>query len=207
VPAVLSVNVGRARPVPGKSGLSAIDKRPVTGRVGVHALGLDGDEQADRQNHGGLEQAVYAYASEDLKLWAGRLDRGFRFGEFGENLSTSGLDVTAAVIGEIWRIGTAVLQVSCPRIPCVVFQNWLGEPQWVKRFTEDGRPGAYLRVLEEGDIGADDDIVVEHRPAHGVTIGIAFRAMTTDRSLIPRLLDAPELAPGGHEFAMRNASD
>ena len=133
----------------------------------------------------------------------GLLDRELRPGQFGENLSTRGIDVTGALIGETWRIGSLLLQVSRPRFPCVVFQNWLEEPHWVKRFTDDARPGAYLRVLEEGELGAGDDIVIEDRPAHDVTIGLVFRARTTDRSLIPRMLDAPQLPKADYQFAVR----
>jgi MOSC domain-containing protein YiiM len=200
---VVAVNVGRGKPMPGKSGMSSIDKRAVQGRVAARRLGLDGDSQTDTANHGGPEQAVYAYALEDLDYWAGLLDRELRPGQFGENLSTRGLDVTGALIGETWRIGSALLQVSRPRFPCVVFQNWLEEPHWVKRFSDDGRPGAYLRVLEEGELGEVDDIVVEDRPDHDVTIGLVFRARTTDRSLIPRMLDAPQLPKADYQFAVR----
>jgi MOSC domain-containing protein YiiM len=204
---VVSVNVGRAKPMPGKSGVSSIDKRSVDCRVSVLALGLAGDSQSDKANHGGVEQAVYAYATEDLNDWAAILGRELTPGQFGENLSTRGLDVTGALIGETWRIGTTLLQVTRPRFPCVVFQNWLAEPHWVKRFTDEGRPGAYLRVLEEGEIAAGDDIVIESRPDHDVTIGLVFRAMTTDRSLIPRMLDATQLPKADYEFAVRHAAD
>ncbi len=200
---VVAVNVGRGKPMPGKSGMSSIDKRAVDGRVAVRRLGLDGDSQTDTKNHGGPEQAVYAYAMEDLDGWAVLLDRELRPGQFGENLSTRGLDITGALIGETWRIGSALIQVSCPRLPCVVFQNWLAEPHWVKRFTDEGRPGAYLRVLEEGDIAAGDEVVIEDRPDHDVSIGLVFRAMTTDRSLMPRLLDAPQLPKADYQFALR----
>jgi MOSC domain-containing protein YiiM len=204
---VVQVNVGRAKPMPGKSGVSSIDKRAVDGRVVVRALGLAGDTQSDTANHGGVEQAVYAYALEDLDDWAGLLGRDLRPGQFGENLSTRGLDVTGALIGETWRIGTTLLQVSRPRFPCVVFQNWLAEPHWVKRFTDDGRPGAYLRVLEEGELGAGDDIVIESRPDHDVSIGLVFRAMTTDRSLVPRMLAAHDLPKADYQFAVRHAAE
>jgi MOSC domain-containing protein YiiM len=200
---VVAVNVGRGKAIPGKSGMSSIDKRGVQGRVAVRRLGLDGDSQMDTANHGGPEQAVYAYAMEDLDDWAGLLDRELRPGQFGENLSTRGIDVTGALIGETWRIGSTLLQVSRPRFPCVVFQNWLEEPHWVKRFTDDGRAGAYFRVLEEGDLGAGDDIVIEDRPDHDVTIGLVFRALMTDRSLIPRMLDAPQLPKADYQFAVR----
>jgi MOSC domain-containing protein YiiM len=200
---VVAVNVGRGKAMPGKSGMSSIDKRGAQGRVAVRRLGLDGDSQMDTANHGGPEQAVYAYAMEDLDDWAGLLDRELRPGQFGENLSTRGIDVTGALIGETWRIGSTLLQVSRPRFPCVVFQNWLEEPHWVKRFTDDGRPGAYFRVLEEGDLGAGDDIVIQDRPDHDVTIGLVFRARTTDRSLIPRMLAAPQLPKADYQFAVR----
>ena len=200
---VVAVNVGRGKPMPGKSGVSSIDKRAMQGRVAARRLGLDGDSQSDTANHGGPEQAVYAYAMEDLDDWARLLDRELRPGQFGENLSTRGLDITGALIGETWRIGSALLQVSRPRFPCVVFQNWLGEPHWVKRFTDDGRPGAYLRVLEEGELGEGDEVVIEDRPDHDVTIGLVFRARTADRSLIPRMLDAPQLPEADYQFALR----
>jgi MOSC domain-containing protein YiiM len=202
-PTVVAVNVGRGKPMPGKSGVSSIDKRTVQGRAAVRQLGVDGDSQSDTANHGGPEQAVYAYAMEDLDDWAGLLGRDLRSGQFGENLSTRGIDVTGALIGETWRIGSTLLQVSRPRFPCVVFQNWLAEPHWVKRFTDDGRPGAYLRVLEEGELGAGDDIVIEDRPDHDVTIGLVFRARTTDRSLIPRMLAATQLPKADYQFAVR----
>ncbi len=205
-PTVVSINVGTAKPLAGKSGESAIDKRGVPGRIPVRFLGVHGDEQSDKQNHGGVEQAVYAYATEDLDEWAAQLGRDLSPGHFGENLSTRGVDVTGAVIGEKWRIGTTVLQVSVPRIPCVVFQNWMTEPQWVKRFTHAGKPGAYLRVLTEGDIGAGDDIVVSDRPPHNVTIGLVFRALTTDRSLMAQLADVEDLPPDLREQAQQSVS-
>jgi MOSC domain-containing protein YiiM len=113
---------------------------------------------------------------------------------FGENLTTSGLDVTAAVIGEHWQIGSAVLEVTAPRIPCRTFAGWLDERGWVKRFTERARPGAYLRVVGEGELQAGDTIRILDHPAHGVSVGEAFRALTTDRDLLPRLLEVESLA-------------
>jgi len=203
---VVSVNVGQPKPLAGKSGVSSIDKRGVDGPVAVQPLGLAGDTQSDKANHGGVDQAVYAYATEDLARWATILDRELTPGQFGENLSTRGVDVTGAVIGETWRIGSTLLQVSVPRIPCVVFQNWLAEPQWTKRFTEEGRPGAYLRVLEPGELAANDEIVIEHRPDHDVTIGLVFRALTTERDLLPRLLVAHDL-PGDLYASVERAGE
>ncbi len=191
-PRLRSVNTGRARPVPwGSVGRSAIDKRPVPGPVRVHTLGVDGDEQADRVDHGGTEQAVYAYAREDLDLWEAELVRDLHDGIFGENLTTEGLDVSGAHVGERWRVGSVLLEVTTPRIPCRVFQGWLDEPRWVKRFTAYGRPGTYLRVVEEGVLAAGDAVEVVHVPDHHVTVGHAFRALTTERDLLPAIAAVP----------------
>jgi MOSC domain-containing protein YiiM len=155
---------------------TAIDKRPASGRVRVGRLGLDGDQQADTANHGGPEQAVYVYAREDLDWWAGQTGRDLRDGFFGENITTEGLDVTNALIGERWRLGRAVVQVTACRIPCVVFRNWTGETGWVKRFAQAERPGAYVRVLEEGDVAAGDPLTVLDRPEISVTVAESMRA-------------------------------
>jgi MOSC domain-containing protein YiiM len=207
-PVVVSVNVGTIQQTEMATiGKTAIDKRPVSGKVKAHPLGLDGDFQADRAHHGGVDQAVYAYATEDLDHWSGVLGRSLRPGQFGENLTTTGIDLHAAVVGEQWRIGSALLQVSIPRIPCVTFQHWMGEPQWVKRFTREGRPGTYFRVIQDGELEVGDEIEVVHRPDHDITIDLVFRASTTDRSLIPRLLEAPELPAKQHDWALRHNTD
>ncbi|WP_283134803.1 MOSC domain-containing protein [Rhizohabitans arisaemae] len=170
---------------------TGIDKRPVPGRVAVRAEGLDGDEQADRKSHGGPEQAVYAYAREDLDWWAAELGRELRDGMFGENLTTLGLDVNGALIGERWRIGSALLEVTAPRVPCATFRGWMGEPGWVKRFTQAERPGAYLRVVQDGELGAGDGIRVEFRPETRVTVAESFRAYHGAREVMRRLLKIP----------------
>ncbi|MGH3328743.1 MAG: MOSC domain-containing protein [Streptomycetales bacterium] len=194
---VVSVNLGQALAAgwAGHLGRTAIDKRPVGGRVQAGRLGLRGDEQADRVGHGGPYQAVYAYAREDLDWWAGALGRPLRDGLFGENLTTTGLEVTCAVIGERWRVGGVLLEVTQPRIPCGVFRNWMGEEGWVKRFAEAGRAGAYLRVIEEGALGAGDPIEVVHRPEHGATVRDAFRVNYGDPGPLARLAEAPDLPP------------
>ena len=171
---------------------SGIDKRPVAGRVAVHRLGLDGDVQVNRKHHGGEGQAVYAYAQEDADWWAAELGRELPPGRFGENLRTAGLDLTGAVLGERWRVGTALLEVTACRIPCANFERFWGVPQLVKRFTAHGATGAYLRVLETGAIEAGDAVDVVHRPDHGVTTGRLFRATTTQRYRIAEI--APALA-------------
>ena len=180
-------------PLPGRRpGRSGIDKRPVAGRVAVGELGLDGDVQVNRKYHGGEGQAVYAYAQEDADWWAAELERELPPGRFGENLRTTGLDLTAAVLGERWQVGTALLEVTACRIPCANFERFWGVPQLVKRFTAHGASGAYLRVLETGEIGAGDEVRIVSRPDHGVTTGLLFRATTTQRSRLPEV--APALA-------------
>lgn len=159
----------------GPVGVTAIDKRPVAGRVKVRPLGLHADVQADRKNHGGATKALYAYADEDAEYWSAELDRPIPAGLFGENLRTAGLDVNGAEIGERWRIGDAlVVEVTCPRTPCATFQRRMAEPHWVKRFTHAGRVGAYLSVVRPGTVGAGDEVQVVHRPGHGVTIASWF---------------------------------
>lgn len=181
---------------------TAIDKRPATGRVPVTApedggVGLAGDQVVDVRHHGGRDQAVYAYAVEDRDAWAQVLGHELAAGSFGQNLDTEGVDVTGAVVGERWQVGDdgLVLEVSSPRIPCSTFQGFMDEPHWVKRFTDHGAPGAYLRVVSPGSVGAGDPVAVVDRPAHGVTIGDVFRLRATDADRLRRLLDEqPDLA-------------
>ncbi|WP_346539776.1 MOSC domain-containing protein [Micromonospora sp. DPT] len=175
------------------SGRTGIDKRPVDGPVLLRADGVAGDFIGERAHHGGPDQAVYAYAGEDAEWWSAELGRTVPPGGFGENLTTSAVDVTGAVIGELWAIGSAVLQVTKPRTPCTTFAGFWGVPDLIKRFTVRAAPGAYLRVLREGEVGAGDPVEVVDRPAHGVTIGEVFRAMNLEPELLPRLLDAAQL--------------
>ncbi|GAB7190773.1 MOSC domain-containing protein [Kineococcus sp. NUM-3379] len=212
MPSILSVNVGGATPIAAKEGVSGIDKRPVTGAVRVGApgpkgtggSGLAGDTICDTRNHGGDDQAVYAYAREDYEEWERLLGRPLAPGLFGENLTTSGVDVDGAVIGERWRVGAELeLQVTCPRIPCRTFAVRMDEPRWVRRFTEHGVPGAYLRVLRPGPVTAGDPVEVLGRPAHGVTISESFRALTREPGLLPRLLDVPEFPAADREELRR----
>jgi len=153
---------------------TAIDKRPIAGRAWVHPLGVKGDQQIDRRVHGGPDKALYAYSAEDASWWERELGRELPPGAFGENLTTTGLDITDAVIGEVWRLGTAVVQVSMPRYPCRTFAGFWDVADLIKRFIDHGAPGAYLRVLQPGELGAGDQIVVEGRRAGGTTIGDVF---------------------------------
>jgi MOSC domain-containing protein YiiM len=187
---VISVNRGQEADlmVGGTLERSAIDKRPAGCPVEVGPLGLDGDTVADKVNHGGTEQAVYVYGREDLDWWTEQLGRELHNGMFGENFTTVGIDVSGALIGETWRAGTAVLQVTSPRIPCNTFKSWLDEPHWVKRFAAAGRPGAYLRVLTPGVVADGDDLEVLSRPSVTVTVAEAMRAFYGDQDLMRRLL-------------------
>ncbi|MFJ3381700.1 MOSC domain-containing protein [Curtobacterium sp. NPDC090217] len=187
--------VDRLLPDSGTIGITAIDKRPVDGPVRVRPLGLYADVQADRKHHGGEDQAVYAYADEDAAHFAALLDRPIPAGLFGENLRTSGIDVTGAVTGERWLVGdTLLLEVTIPRIPCGTFARRLRVDKWVKRFTEEGRPGAYFRVVKSGPVAAGDPITVVERPDHGVTIGDMFAGMTPEQARAVLASERP-LAP------------
>jgi MOSC domain-containing protein YiiM len=187
---VISVNRGPEADlvVGGKPARTGINKQPASGRVPVSLLGLAEDESADKANHGGDDQAIYAYAREDLDWWTEQLGRELRNGLFGENITTAGLDVSAALIGEVWQLSDAVVQVTAPRIPCVTFQSWMDEPHWVKRFAGGGRPGAYLRVLTGGTIGAGDELTVVSRPDVAVTVAESMAAYYGDREIMQRLL-------------------
>lgn len=213
---VHSVNLAHPRPNPARgAGMTGIDKRAVVGPVAVTApgpkeagaVGLAGDRVFDVAHHGGADQAVYAYAREDLDTWGRVLGRTLPDGVFGENLTTTGIDLTGALIGERWRVGAdVVLEVSCPRIPCGTFQGWLRRDGWIKEFTQAARPGAYLRVIAAGEIAAGDAISVVHRPDHDVTIAVTFRALTLEPGLLPRLLAADALPQADRDRIRRRTA-
>jgi MOSC domain-containing protein YiiM len=207
VASVLSVNLARVRANPDPNGQeksTGIHKVPTEDAVLVRApgpmrggvgSGLVGDTIGNHRVHGGDDQAVYAYAREDLDGWEAELERSLANGMFGENLTTSDVDVTEARIGERWRVGAdgLVLEVSSPRIPCRTFSSFLQVRGWIKTFTQAAKPGAYLRVISSGTVRADDTITVEGRPDHDVTVGLVFRAITTEPDLLPQLLSADAL--------------
>ena len=196
---VLFVNVGRPQQVSVRRGrpvMSAIGKAPVEGRVRVEGVNVVGDDQGDRRVHGGPDKAVYAYASEDAAWWAAELGREIVPGMFGENLTTEGVEVSGAVVGERWRVGTVELEVCQPRIPCFKLGIRFGDPLMVRRFGEASRPGAYLRILREGELAAGDAVEVLDRPAHGVTVALVSAAILVDDSLRAKAATAPELAQG-----------
>jgi MOSC domain-containing protein YiiM len=197
VPSLVSVNAGRPAQIAARRGrplMSAIVKQPVPGRVRVEGVNVAGDRQADLRVHGGPDKAVYAYASEDIAWWAAELGRELPPGAFGENLTTEGVDVSGAVVGEHWRIGSVELEVSQPRLPCSKLGIRFGDPLMVRRFGEASRPGAYLRIVTEGELGAGDEIELLSRPEHGITVALVSDAILLDESLRARAGAAPELA-------------
>jgi len=215
MPIVRSVNIGQSKPAEwAEVGATSIEKLATPEPVTVGREGIVTDTQTDRRHHGGEEQAVYAFAREDLDVWGSRLGVTLRDGQFAENLTTEGIDINAALVGEQWRIGTVLLQICSVRTPCNDFKNWMGvsgydNTQWVKKFTAEARPGPYLRVLEEGQLQAGDEIVVVHRPDHDITVSTLFKALSTDRSLLPSLIgidglgDKPRAAAEKYVAAQR----
>jgi MOSC domain-containing protein YiiM len=200
---VVSVNVGRARAIErdGQPATTAIWKSPVAGRVAAQGVNLEGDEQADQEVHGGYDKAVYAYAIEDTRRWEAELGRSIGPGGFGENLTVEGLNLITSVIGERWIAGTAVLEVSQPRLPCWKLGVRMEDPRFPQRFTRAGRPGTYLRIIEPGEVGAGDDVRVTSRPDHGVTIGDVWRVYHRDRRDAAVLLEVPQLSDSWRDWA------
>jgi MOSC domain-containing protein YiiM len=183
--------------------MTAIWKTPVDGRVALRGVNLAGDDQADREVHGGTDKAVYAYASEDAAWWEQELGRSVEPGSFGENLTLQGVEVTNALIGERWEIGSALLEVSQPRIPCFKLGARMNDPEFPKRFAAAGRPGAYLRVVREGDVGTGDQVRVVTRPTHDITVGEVADVYHHDHSRVDRLLMAPELTESWQVWARK----
>ena len=203
---VLSVNVGGVRRFDyrGQPAVSAIWKSPVEGRVAAQGVNLEGDDQADRQAHGGPDKAVYAYASEDYRWWEQEIDRKLEPGQFGENLTTEGIDVTGALVGERWEIGSTMLEVSEPRVPCWRFAVRMEDSAFPRRFTKALRPGSYLRIVSEGDLGSGDEIRVVERPDHGLTIGDVFRIFIRDRGEAGRLLEVEQISLAWRQWAQQH---
>lgn len=200
---VLSVNVGGVREFEynGRIAKSAIWKSPVQGRIAIRGINLDGDDQADREAHGGFDKAVYAYAIEDTRWWEKVIGKTLAYGQFGENLTTDGIEVNDALVGDRWQVGTAVLEVSEPRIPCWRLGVRMGDNMFPRRFTEAQRPGAYLRIVVEGHVGAGDQIRVFERPDHNLTIRDVFRIYTRDRHEVERLLAVPQMSESWRGWA------
>ena len=204
---LVSVNVGQPRIVEwlGQTEMTAIWKSPASGRVAVRGVNLDGDRQADLKHHGGRDKAVYSYALEDEEWWSGQLGRAIEPGGFGENLTLSGVDVTNALVGERWAIGSAQFEVAQPRIPCWKLAARMGDPAYPQQFGAAGRPGAYLRIVEEGEVAAGDEVRVVYRPSHGLTVGDVARIYHQDREEYHLFLGVPELAETWKRWARRRA--
>jgi MOSC domain-containing protein YiiM len=200
---VLSVNVGGVRKFEyrGQPAESAIWKSPVSGRIAARGVNLAGDRQADRESHGGFDKAVYAYAVEDQRWWEREIGRPLSYGEFGENLTTERIAVNDALVGERWQIGTAVFEVSEPRIPCWRLGVRMNDEMFPRRFSKAMRPGSYLRVVVEGDVGAGDEISVVEKPEHDLSIRDVFRIYTRDRHEVARLLEIPQLSESWRGWA------
>ncbi len=200
---ILSVNVGTAREFEynNRPAKSAIWKSPVAGRIAARGVNLEGDDQADRKAHGGFDKAMYAYAIEDIQWWEQILGRSLVYGEFGENLTTQGIEVNDALVGERWEIGSTVLEISEPRIPCWRLGVRMDDKTFPRRFTEEMRPGPYLRIIVEGDVGAGDEIRVVEKPHHDLTVRDVFRIYTRDRDEVERLLDVAQISDAWKRWA------
>jgi MOSC domain-containing protein YiiM len=190
-----SVNAGRteAMKIGARTVSTGIRKSPVErGHVGT--LGLAGDVVADVENHGGLDQAIYLYSSEDYAWWAQELGGAPAPGTFGENLTLSSFGAETVRIGDRYRVGAALLEVTAPRIPCSVFATRMGEPDWVKRFAAARRPGLYVRVLEPGEVAVGDRadrIGSEDRHPFLIDLMDVWYDAEPDPQLLERLLDSP----------------
>jgi MOSC domain-containing protein YiiM len=206
-PRLLSINVGRPRIVPRGTGTveTAIWKHPVAGPVAARGVNLEGDDQADRTVHGGPDKAIYAYAGEDTAWWEGELGRTLGPGAFGENLTVVGLDLSAMEVGQRWRVGSAALEVSQPRLPCFKLGLRFGDPRMLRRFARAGRTGTYLRIVEEGVLEAGDAIEVGPAPGHGVSVALIADAYLHDHGLAARMLEAPQLAADWRKWALARA--
>lgn len=203
---VLSINVTATvheEPWAGDKGRSGIDKRSVSGPVRLEDNAVEGDLVADTKSHGGFDKAVYSYAREDAEWWESELGMSIANGRFGENLTTQGLDVSGAVVGEHWHIGDVILEVAQPRTPCRVFAGFWDRPNLIKEFTDAKRPGAYLRILQEGKINSGDAIEIAYRPSHGITVGKMFAARGEDRFAMFEFLAKSESSESVKQWASR----
>ncbi|MEI7475846.1 MAG: MOSC domain-containing protein [Actinomycetes bacterium] len=190
----------------GSEGRTGIDKRSVTGAIEFKNDGVVGDRIIDTNAHGGYDQAVYAYAREDAQWWEREINEEIPAGRFGENLTTEGIDVNAAIIGEQWKIGSVILEVSQPRIPCRVFAGFWKRATLIKDFTQAGRPGTYLRIIQEGTAQAGDLIEVIFKPDHTISISDLFAAKSGERSKINEIKDVTYLSTEFKEWSQKIAA-
>ena len=185
----------------GSEGKTGIDKRAVDGPITFANEEVTGDVIVDRNHHGGFDQAVYAYSREDADWWQKQLGITIDNGRFGENLTTSGIDVNQALVGERWKIGSTILEVSQPRIPCRVFAGFWQRPTLIKEFMESGKPGTYLRIIQEGQINAGDAIEILSKPDHQITIADLYAAKNGERSKVQEIAAVKELSIKYQEWA------
>lgn len=203
---VAFVNVGTVREIVhrGRPRTTAIYKEPVARRLHLGTERVEGDAQADLSVHGGPDKAVYAYAQEDYAWWARSLGADLADlgpGTFGENLTTSGIDLSEVRIGEQFQVGTALLQAVQPRVPCWKLGFRMGDPTFPRRFLEAARTGAYFAVIQEGEVGAGDEWVPVMRPEHPVTIGLIAQLNDTNRPLVGALLEAVRIGLDPQQWA------
>jgi MOSC domain-containing protein YiiM len=205
---IISVNVGTPQVVEfrGHTVSTGIYKSPVKGPVRVEGVNLTGDRQADLRVHGGIHKAVYAYASEDYEWWSWQLDRTLVPGTFGDNLTTEGINLGDAVVGQRWRINDAVLEISEPRMPCYKLGIRMDDPDFPTKFSAADRPGSYLRIIEEGSLAAGDGIEVGPPPSHGLTVADIARIYDRDQHEAGRLLEAADLSEPWKRWARRLAT-
>jgi MOSC domain-containing protein YiiM len=201
---VVSVNVGLPRTTEwhGRQVTSAIWKEAVAGRIHVQGVNLAGDDQADRRVHGGYDKAVYTYAIEDYAWWSNELGERLQPGTFGENLTTEGIDLNQLVIGQRMRIGTTTLEAAEPRMPCYKLGMRMGDAQFKDRFDDAQRYGAYLRIIDEGDIGAGDTIELDAAPAHSLTIyKIGDANYHPTRAALERIISVSDVGQSWRDWA------
>lgn len=210
---LLSLNVGTARPDPARPGEHTGITKDSVPRAEVAApgvakgpSGVAGDFIGDAAHHGGELQAVYAYAAEDYAFWSGELGEAVPHGTFGENLTTTGLDPSHALIGERWTLGPVVLEVTGPRVPCATFAKRMGVRGWVKRFTAENRTGAYFRVLEPGTIEAGSPVEVDRPGGHTITVDRVFLALMGDLEAADACLAAGVLPEAVAQKVARKAA-
>jgi MOSC domain-containing protein YiiM len=201
---VLSVNVSAIRTVEyhGAIVTTGILKSPVEGRIRLEGVNLHGDDQADRENHGGPIRAVYAYANEDYLWWQETLGRTLSPGKFGENLTLAGVDVSGALVGERWRVGTALLEVTSPRVPCYKLGMAMEDARFIRTFAHALRPGAYLGIVEEGDVGAGDSVSVTWRPDHNLTLETMSRIYLFEHQHLGEML-VPQLPREWRDWVLK----
>lgn len=200
---VLSVNIGTAKEFEYKNrtAKSAIWKSPTSNRLMAQGINLDGDEQADREAHGGVDKAIYAYAIEDIHWWQDKINRSIEYGEFGENLTTQGIDVNNSLVGEQWKVGNAILEVSEPRIPCWRLGVRMNDKTFPREFTRALRAGTYLRIATEGDIGEGDEVTIAYKPDHDLTVREVFRIYTKSHDEAARLLAVSQISDAWKRWA------